>query len=172
MASIGRSNRLVLKSGGVNQLTVVGLDIGDIARSKKSSRCLKMKPGKAMAFWASKVAPPIKEEADGKELNWTFYEPAEPWMSRIFSKRKRHWLVWHPLVKTRKRTGFMALGELAVLVILGLMGSKGESSGGIHASPKTHNSWFGPCLFLQRKKVREDDNYQFIELSNILTAKF
>lgn len=31
-------------------------DIGDIARSKKrrSSRCLKMKPGKAMAFWASK----------------------------------------------------------------------------------------------------------------------
>jgi hypothetical protein len=61
-------------------------------------------------------------------------------MSRIFSKRKRHWLVWHPLVKTRKRTGFMALGELAVLVILGLMGSKGESSGGIHASPKTHNS--------------------------------
>ena len=60
-------------------------------------------------------------------------------MSRIFSKRRRHWLVWHPLVKTRKRTGFMAVGELAVLVILGLMGSKGESSVGIHASQGSEN---------------------------------
>ena len=86
-----------------------------------------------------------------KSLTELFTSYGEPGMSRIFSKRRRHWLLWHPLVKTRKRTGFMALGELAVLVILGLMGSKGGSSGGIHANPKNHNSRCGPCLFSSEK---------------------
>jgi hypothetical protein len=93
-------------------------------------------------------------------------------MSRIFSKRKRHWLVWHPLVKTRKRTGFMALGELAVLVILGLMGVRGNRRVGSTPARKPIILDLGLVFFLQKKKVREEDNYQFIELSNILTAKF
>lgn len=57
---------MVLKSGGVNLLTVVGLDIGDIARSKKIFSVLEDETRKGHGFLSFKSGSSDKRRSRWK----------------------------------------------------------------------------------------------------------